>query len=291
MPRVSARGSVSQLGRVGTVVRVSAIQQVRRMRGWTQSHLMLASDSNFYVVKFMNNPQHVRCLANEMLAALLARIVQLPVPEPAIVDVSEWLVEHTPDLTFQLGTDELRCQPGIQFGSRHVGDSRGSEVLDFIPKTMLGRVSNLNAFVGMLVMDKWTGNVDKRQAVFSRKRPQTDYTAAFIDQGHCFNGGEWNFPDSPLRGIFWHSEAYAGVDGWLAFEPWLSRIEGLSRDVIMEAADSIPPEWYGNESGALNELVKTLFQRREEIRSLLTAFRLSSLRPFPQWVDKKQSAA
>ena len=47
------------------------------MRGGAQSHLMLASDGNLYVVKFSNNPQHVRVLANELLATRLAAAVGL----------------------------------------------------------------------------------------------------------------------------------------------------------------------------------------------------------------------
>ena len=59
---------------------VIAIQQIRRMRGGAQSHLMLASDKNLYVVKFRNNPQHVRVLANELLATRLAAAIGLAVP-------------------------------------------------------------------------------------------------------------------------------------------------------------------------------------------------------------------
>ena len=61
-----------------TSVAVTAIQQIRRMRGGAQSHLMLASDHNLYVVKFSNNPQHVRVLANELLATRLAAAIGLP---------------------------------------------------------------------------------------------------------------------------------------------------------------------------------------------------------------------
>jgi len=45
-----------------------AEQHVRRMRGGSQAHLMRASDGAFYVVKFQNNPQSPRVLANEMFA-------------------------------------------------------------------------------------------------------------------------------------------------------------------------------------------------------------------------------
>ena len=41
---------------------------------------MRCSDDHFYVVKFRNNPQHMRVLANEMLATRLAERAGLPVP-------------------------------------------------------------------------------------------------------------------------------------------------------------------------------------------------------------------
>ena len=44
-----------------------ALEQIRRMRGGAQSHLMRCSDEHFYVVKFQNNPQHRRILVNELL--------------------------------------------------------------------------------------------------------------------------------------------------------------------------------------------------------------------------------
>ena len=71
---------------------IDAVQHVRRMRGGAQSHLMRARDGNFYVVKFQNNPQHLRVLANELLATRLAKLVGLPVPEPAItLALTPWL--------------------------------------------------------------------------------------------------------------------------------------------------------------------------------------------------------
>ena len=55
-----------------------AMEQISRMRGGAQSHLMRCSDGNYYVVKFQNKPQHRRILVNELLgtklAARLARI-------------------------------------------------------------------------------------------------------------------------------------------------------------------------------------------------------------------------
>ena len=45
---------------------VLAVQHIRRMRGGAQGQLMLGADGHAYVVKFQNNPQHMRVLANEL---------------------------------------------------------------------------------------------------------------------------------------------------------------------------------------------------------------------------------
>ena len=69
-----------------------AVEQVRKLRGGAQSHLMRCDDGHYYVVKFQNNPQGARVLANEMLAGKLARALGLPVTEPEVVEVSDWLI-------------------------------------------------------------------------------------------------------------------------------------------------------------------------------------------------------
>jgi hypothetical protein len=262
---------------------VMALQQVRRMRGGTQSQLMRCSDQNLYVVKFRNNPQHRRVLANEMFGSLLARLAGLPVPEPIVLEVNEKLISHTPDLNIQLVSGTTPCEAGSQFGSKYAVNPLEGQVFDYLPVAVLGRVRNLSTFAGILVIDKWTCNSDWRQAAFWRRMRQRNYTAAFIDQGRCFNGGEWNFPDDPLGGVYSRNEVYENVLGWNSFEPWLSRIEDMGRSAISGAAEMIPPDWYGGNSCALDALVRTLVDRRTMVRSFLTAFRLSSRMPFPNW--------
>jgi hypothetical protein len=255
------------------------------MRGGAQGHLMRCSDGHFYVVKFRNNPQHLRVLANEILATRLAERTGLPVPVTEVVEVGDWLVEHTPELHIQLAHDVIQCQPGLQFGSRYVVSPLEGQVFDYLPVEMLDRVRNLETFAGMLVMDKWTGNANGRQAAFWRKLRERKYTATFIDQGYCFNAGEWTFPDYPLRGVYARNEVYAGIKGWESFEPWLSRVEKMEGDVVWSVAGEIPPEWYGGEWEALEKLVKELIARRELVRGLIEVFRISARRPFPRWME------
>lgn len=244
---------------------------------------MRAEDGNFYVVKFQNNPQHLRILANELLATRLAERVGLPVPSGEVIEVSEWLISHTLDLRFQFDGRSFPCRPGLQFGSRYVVDPLKGQVFDYLPEALIGRVRNLDAFAGVLALDKWTCNANGRQAAFWRRGRERKYTATFIDQGFCFNDGAWNFPDSPLRGVYGSNAVYEGIRGWEAFEPWLSRIEALGEDTIGDAAGAVPPEWYEADWDAMEQLLGTLTRRQSRVRELITAFRNSSRQPFPRW--------
>lgn len=254
------------------------------MRGGAQGHLMRAGDEHFYVVKFQNNPQHVRVLANELLATRLATRIGLPVPYADVIEVSPWLIDHTPELHVQLAGQKLRCRAGLQFASRYAVDPLAGQVFDYLPEQLLDRVRNLDAFAGMLAFDKWTCNANGRQAAFWRMPRERKYTASFIDQGYCFNAGEWSFPDSPLRGVYAWNAVYAGVTGWRSFEPWLGRIEQFDEKDAHECAEGIPPEWYGD-MDELERLVAELMKRRARVRELITAFRDSTRQPFPNWKE------
>lgn len=244
---------------------------------------MRCSDGKFYVVKFRNNPQHVRILANEMFASALAAHVGLPVPNTAIVEVTEEFITGTPELHVQLVNKTLPCASGLHFGSKYVVNPLEGQVFDYVPTEMLDRIKNLETFAGVLAFDKWTGNVDSRQAAFWRKLRDKKYTIAFIDHGYCFNAGEWTFPDFPLRGVYGRNEVYSGISGWHSFEPWLSRIEEFPEQKIWEIARAIPREWFDNEFCELERLIVNLIARRRNIRTLIEAFGKSPRRPFERW--------
>ena len=213
-----------------------ALFQVQRMRGGAQSHLMFCEDGSFYVVKFQNNPQHVRILANEMLATSLANFLGLPVPEFAEVEVSQELLDRTPELCFQLVQGRIGCTAGRHFGSKLPVDPSREPIFDFVPDQTLGLLANRQAFAGMLLFDQWACNADARQAVFHRA-PDLEgrYRALMVDQGFCFNDGEWNFRDSPLRGVYPRLVVYEGVTGWDSFEPWLT----LLREMDWRVAEGV----------------------------------------------------
>lgn len=261
-----------------------ATQQIRKMRGGAQSHLMLGADGFAYVVKFKNNPQHMRVLANELLATKLAHALGLTVPVCDVVEVSSWLVDNTKELSLDMGDGLERCSAGLQFGSRLVGGLMPGQTVDYLPEQQLASVKNLAEFAGMLVLDKWTCNSNGRQAVFHKKPRERNYKAAFIDQGYCFHAGDWTFTDAPLRGVYARNVVYQAVTGWESFEPWMTRMESLDVQVIWEIAEGVPPDWYGGSISEMEELVERLMVRRSRVRELIDSFRESSREPFPNWM-------
>jgi hypothetical protein len=263
------------------------------MRGGAQSHLIQADDQQFYVVKFRNNPQHRRVLINETVASVLLRYLQISVPEVVVISVSEEFLAASPAACLQLGSRQVPVEPGWHFGSRYPGDPDQVAVYDFIPDALLGQVANLREFLGMLAFDKWTANSDGRQAVFFRSRIN-EWTAArtsrrpgflawMIDQGFAFNGPYWDFPDSPLQGLYHRPMVYEAVRGLDDFAPWLERIIHFPVEVIDQAFRSIPLQWIEGEEDSFEALLERLMQRRALVAGLIEACRKAKPAAFPNW--------
>ncbi|HXR98464.1 MAG TPA: HipA family kinase [Terriglobales bacterium] len=269
---------------------IQAVEHIRGMRGGAQSHLMRASDDHYYVVKFTNNPQHRRVLANEWLVARLARRMGLPVPEMALVDVAPDVVAGSPGLHFRVAGKVVPCDSGLQFGSRLPTADPHAPIYDYLPEEALELVANLDDFIGMLVLDKWTCNCNGRQVIYCRVAPRRQLKVFMVDQGFCFDGGSWKFPDSPLRGVFSRNRVYNGVRGLDSFEPWLTRVEMFDEASIYAAGEEVPPEWYGAWDD-MQRLLEHLIKRRTIVRDLLLEVKASQRKPFDNWVERAAGAA
>jgi hypothetical protein len=291
------------------------MEQIRRMRGGAQSHLMRCSDGKdhnlYFVVKFQNNPQHSRILVNELLGNRIAARMGLPVPRVEIVKVEPDLIRWTPALCIEMPRSSTPCCPGLQFGSGHPGDPRRMTLHDFLPDELLREVKNVHDFAGMLVFDKWTCNTNGRQTLFFRERENgrripgsygdrlganaspspspsavgSDgrYSTVMIDQGFCFNAGEWNYPDAPLRGLYARNRVYESVTGMESFGEWLRRIENFTDRVLEEFAKEVPPEWYYDDFDALKRLLEQLLRRAKRVEELILDAKRSNRQPFPNW--------
>jgi hypothetical protein len=273
------------------------------MRGGAQAHLLEAEDGNWYVVKFRNNPQHRRILVNEALSATFLDYLKIAAPETALIHVSVQFLAANPELHLSLGTRRIECEPGWQFGSRYPGDPVYTAVYDFLPDALLPQVVNLQDFRAILVFDKWTGNSDGRQSVFYRAMVRGSeaasratesslatpaagrpgFVARMIDHGYTFNGPHWDFPESPVQGLYARRLVYDGVRSLDDFQPWLEQVIHFPEEVVDQAWKRIPPDWVEGEEDALDRLLEKLFERRKRLPDLVSACRESKVNPFPNW--------
>jgi hypothetical protein len=270
------------------------------MRGGAQAHLLEADDGHWYVVKFRNNPQHRRILVNERLSATLLDYLKIATPETALIEVGAEFLEANPEVDLHLGTRRIAIEPGWHFGSRYPGDPGRTAVYDFLPDALLPQVVNLEDFRAILVFDKWTGNADGRQSVFYRARVRggdsgttagpgrPGFVARMIDQGYTFNGPNWDFPESPLQGLYARRLVYDAVRSLDDFQPWLEQVMDFPEEVIDQAWKAIPPNWVEGEEDALELLLERLFERRKRLPELIGSCREAKTDPFPNW---KRAAA
>jgi hypothetical protein len=244
---------------------------------------MRADDGQYYVVKFQNNPQHRRILANELLAATLLRELQLPTAPGEIVLVSDDRVRSL-GLYVETGGRREPCQAGKQFGSRCPDDPSRLPIYDYLPDSLLRQISHVDSFLGMVAFDKWVSNANGRQAIFYRDRESRRFEVRMIDHGFVFRAQHWNFEDRPLVGIYPRPWLYEAVTGYNSFEPWLSAITGCSLEVLDLAKRRVPFEWwYDDDLEALDRLMEQLYERRKRVPELLRAAKNAARDPFPNW--------
>jgi hypothetical protein len=209
-------------------------------------------------------------------------------PEVNVIEVSDLLIQSTPELRIENAGFSVPCSSGRQLACRYVADPHSDVVVDYMPESMSANIDNLHEFSRCLVLDKWTCNADGRQAIFTRPSQYRKFHTTFIDQGYCFNAGEWSFPDSVLRGVYFGNHVYRHVTGWDDFEPALSLAEQVESHQLWSCTGNMPKEWYQGDSDGLQRLIDTLHKRRSLIRNLIKQFRHHARNPFPNWKHTSQ---
>ena len=259
------------------------------MRGGAQAHLLEADDGHWYVVKFRNNPQHSRILVNELLSSALLGYLKIAAPETALIRISAEFLAANSEVHFTLGGRSVAVQPGWHFGSRYPGDPSRTAVYDFLPDALLPQVVNLEDFRAILVFDKWVANADVRQSVFYRAMVRREqggrpgFVARMIDHGFAFDGPHWDFPESPLQGLYARRLVYEPVRALDDFQPWLDQVMHFPEEVIDQAWKRVPPDWLDGEEDALDQLLVRLYERRKRLPDLIAASRHARTNPFPNW--------
>src|SRR6185437_4836505 len=227
--------------------RVVAIDFIRRMRGGSQSSLLLCNDGNFYIVKLMGNPQGSTVLFSEALGTELMRVAELSVPMWCPVEISDEFIEKHREIWFQAATPgRVRPNAGIHFGSKLVMPSSTEALYELLPRNWFKQIVNREEFIGALLFDLWANQMDNRQALFLQHSNIRSIKAIFIDQGSLFIQNEDDADVNMSRAMFMDSSIYADLPLELIVPKWLTRIRNFNEPMIRSliGISNIPSEWY-----------------------------------------------
>jgi hypothetical protein len=245
---------------------------IRRMRGGSQAQLVQGCDGNFYVAKFLGNPQGNRTLINEWIACSLLRGLGVLTPSLRVLELPQSFKSHE-DLHFLVGNRRTPLEGVVHLGSQCPVNPEKTAIFDFLPDRLLPKVGNLTEFATMFVFDHWIGQTDTRQAVFIRDRSITadiGFLAYFVDHGMAFDGGHWQLRDQRLSGLAFQSNLYALLDLLTLVETALCRVESIDEATLFAATNGVPSSWFApGDRGSLYALLAKLRQRQLILRPLI----------------------
>ena len=254
---------------------VRAVRDVGVNRGATGPHFMECDDGRTYLVKFSGGS---KAAVNEFVGQTLARVVALPTPNSALVDVSAEVIGHSSDL------QNRAISPGLHQGSEVVPNSSDLTELERRQRRLDEELVNWEVLPGTICLDNWILTED-------RDRPENHLLQAvpggfryyMVDFTHCFTGPNWT-ADSLDQGSFVRvlmpidPQIAASVRGLPSLESTLRRIEAVSDRTMEETAAAIPGAWAVTDDDRTT-LVRFLETRRGLLRSVLT----ENSNRFPNW--------
>lgn len=238
-----------------------ATRYLRAMEaGYTLPQLFECEDGQQYVVKFMSNPQGIRCLAKELIAYRLGQMLDLPVATGEVISISQDLIDKHSALK------KLRVQPGPHFGSLFIENAQAPS------SKVISQCVNVHKATGMIVFDHWVQNKDREggNVLFTKSSRSKFY---MIDHQGIFGSSGWNNSvlshDRNQVKPYWthlYKRFVPNIDQKQnPFAHDLEQLEDLSRNEIAKSMRDIPSEW-GIKSEEFELLIDYLYTRKRLVR-------------------------
>lgn len=206
--------------------------------------VLMGCQSGYYVVKSANNEDGPRVLVNEFVSYKLAKLIDMPIPEAALIHINEELIATSSDLT------EMGVKPGEHFGSKFLQRANTN-----LQPPLVRLATNLDDVPSIILFDQIIFNDDRTKnpgnLIFDLKNKKL----MIIDHSHVFKlGALWNphqlkliNEEAPQLVSDFHRHNYKilleYVNGFNPFHKILTKIQGLSRQDIEWCCNGIPDSW------------------------------------------------
>jgi hypothetical protein len=218
-------------------------------------------EGGLYVVKFRGAGQGAKMLVAELIVGLLAQHLELPVPELALVDVSDRFGRSEPDPEIQ---ELLRRSHGTNVGARYLEGAFNFDdgaAGDLVPSELAARIVWLDAFTtnpdrtphnpNLLVWQRGAWLIDHGAALYAH------HDWASVDDARTVT----NFP------LIRSHVLLAGAGDLAAADAECAR--RLSPEVIASIVDAVPDDLLLDSAGGPAEFASAA-HARERYRGYLT---------------------
>jgi len=263
MKRVRTERFISQLATAGSV-----------------PCLFECSDGETYYVKHPGNGRMQ--VINELLGAKLLKLLELPTPEVALVEIVPDTIE---------GISFLRKPPeGLGFGSQMLGGvTRGLDSFDLIKGVEIRKFPARQALIGIVLFDLWVYNIDRTPRnpnVLFQEIEADNMRFVAIDHALMFDDHPYDasrlerlgpvsltFEDT-LIGHPQFREVYDEVGLFASAEAgeYLKRIEAATEQELYEIVDQVPVEWSLSDQEKQAIVRSFLLPRKDLVRGFFHQF-------------------
>lgn len=236
------------------------------------------SDGNYYV-KFMdmlcliNKMPWYRALVNEYIVGCIASLMELPVPDMALVKCHK-------EIMINVAGETLHIKPSVNFGSKAVDGA----VLPLYTIEQLNQIENKNDLLSIIVFDSIVNNVDRDDnhgnTIVTSLKPNRLF---IIDHGRVFGASEvWSkftlkndqegktiVRDFSIDGIY--SLFSQCTDLKSQIDIARNKLKLVTKEKLEEIIYSTPKEWglSSEDADALLEYLYNRFQKGEEYIKLI----------------------
>jgi hypothetical protein len=204
-------------------------------------------------VKFLQNPQGPRVLANELIGFGLASLLGLEHPNVGIVEIETKILSGG-SLLVNVEGEQYLFEPGLHFYSQWLSDV---DILNPLDLEKIGVSQNPDMLSGVVLLDLLLDNWDRKPTninlLLTRERGRQ--RLKLIDLGLAFGGPLWtlgNLQPHPQFGYFPPLNEplrYKNLSLLLKtikkedFTPYLSRLEYVTRASLETIIKGIPDAW------------------------------------------------
>lgn len=232
-------------------------------------------DGEPYIVKFKQNPEGLRVLANEYVCAKLAKKLHLPIPNPALIQVSdEFIKDFGTKISDHVGE---QITTGIHFGTKKL-----KKAYPLTNADMIYLARNVHIVPEILLFDHWIHNSDRDRNGGNLLFDAVKMELVILDHTHAFDLGPiWTATQLTQRMndryIIFDTSGYVykklvpHIRGNQPFHSILDKMSRLTRDDLWNIIDSIPDQWEVCEEDkiALHSYLWNRLNRIEEVLPLL----------------------